>query len=132
VESFGIAGTYTRRARMKLLIEAKYIPDGTVVTKKTGTQEFTVRDNLKIYTYDTKGSGGLKEILSQDNAKYLVNGRGDINIVPGDTVLAMDFNLPEEDGEVDVDAFQDLIRNVLQSRFPGYYVDVNINIEIPQ
>lgn len=117
---------------MKLLIEAKYIPDGTVVTKKTGTQEFTVRDNLKIYTYDTKGSGGLKEILSQDNAKYLVNGRGDINIVPGDTVLAMDFNLPEEDGEVDVDAFQDLIRNVLQSRFPGYYVDVNINIEIPQ
>ncbi len=117
---------------MKLLIEAKYIPDGTVVTKKTGVQEFTVRDNLKIYTYDTKGSGGLKEILSQDNTKYLVNSRGDINIVPGDTVLAMDFNIPEENGEVDVDAFEHLIRNILESRFPDHYVGVSINIEIPQ
>lgn len=117
---------------MKLLIEAKYIPDGTVVTKKTGAQEFTVRDNLKIYTYDTKGSGGLKEILSQDNAKYLVNSRGDINIVSGDTVLAMDFNIPEENGEVDVDTFENLIRNILESRFPDHYVGVRINIEIPQ
>lgn len=113
---------------MKLLIEAKYIPDGTVVTKKTGTQEFTIRDKLKIYTYDTKGTGDLKEISNVEGAKYMVNSRGDINLVTGDTLLSVDFNI----GEVDIDAFQILMEKILQARYPEHYVNVRIEIETPQ
>lgn len=114
---------------MKLLIEAKYIPDGTVVTKKTGTQEYIIRDSIKIYAYDTKGSGNLKEILNTEGAKYMVSGRGDINMVSGDTVLCMDLSQKDE---LDLEAFQDTIRNVIKARYPQHEVDVNIDVFIPQ
>lgn len=113
---------------MKLLIEAKYIPDGTVVTKKTGTQEYIIRDSIKIYTYDTKGSG-LKEILNSDGTKYMVSSRGDINMVSGDTVLCMDLSLNDE---INLELLQDTIQNVLKSRFPQHEVDVNFDVFIPQ
>lgn len=117
---------------MKLIIEAKYIPDGSVVTKKTGTQQFTIRDNIKLYAYDTKGSGGLTEVLSKENTKYMVSSRGDISVVPGDTELCMDFSIPEEDGGIDLDTFQDMIVDLLQTRLPRHDVYVNIQAEIPQ
>ncbi len=118
---------------MKLLIEAKYIPDGTVVTKKTGSQQFTIRDSIKIYTYDTKGSNALKEILNADGVKYMVNNRGDINMVSADTVLCVDLNVSEEESDdISIDAFQDVIYKMLSVRYPDHAVEVYINVELPQ
>lgn len=94
---------------MDIIIEAKYIPDGTEVYKKTGQTKFVLRDSLKIYTYGKKG-GNLLDVIKSDevDVRYMIDGRGNVNMVSGDTKLRISLNSFCEEEEF---VLQDLLRN---------------------
>lgn len=73
---------------MDILVEAKYIPDGTTVYKKTGQSKFIFRHNLKLFTYG-ENPEQFKEIMGSASTKVLcmIDERGNINLVDGDTIL---------------------------------------------
>lgn len=81
---------------MDILVEAKYIPDGATVYKKTGQAKFIFRHNLKLFTYG-ENSSQFKEILGTTSTKVLcmIDERGNINLVDGDVIL----RVPLEQGD---------------------------------
>ena len=70
---------------MKVLMPAKDIPLGAIVTKKTGDKPYTIRENVKIY--GTVEQQTIREIKCDDGTRFLVSATGDINIVNSDTEL---------------------------------------------
>lgn len=70
---------------MKVLIPAKDIPLGSIVTKKTGDKPYTIREGVKIY--GTVEQQTTREIKCDDGTRFLVSAAGDINIVNSDTEL---------------------------------------------
>ena len=94
---------------MDNIINDKYIPDGTKVYKKTGNTEFVIRENLKIFTYDTangKGSDGSRQVIAQEGVKYMIGERGDINMVTGDTILRIDLSQNPDEGDINIDLLE--------------------------
>lgn len=73
---------------MKVLIEAKEIPVGGIVTKKTGEKQYIIRDDIKIY-----GSTGpeqtetLRELRADRDTRFMVSEDCTINIISGNTEL---------------------------------------------
>jgi len=69
---------------MKLILPAREIPVGSTVTKVTGNVTYVIRDSIKIY-----GTPEVQqEIKATDGVRFIVNERGDINAVSGNTELA--------------------------------------------
>lgn len=65
-------------------MEAKDIPVGSVVTKKTGEKLYLLRDDIKIFgalTPDQKEM--LREIKADAGTRFMVADNGDVNIVHG-------------------------------------------------
>ncbi len=95
---------------MELLVEAKYIPDGTVVFKKTGQTPFVLRKEMKIYSYGMKDGNKLLEVVSSDDTdvRYIVDGRGNINMVAGNTILRVPV-ITDEMGELMEGPLDDII-----------------------
>ena len=61
-----------------VILEAKYIPHGSVVKKITGTTEYTLMDNVTIYSDDPKN----RQTIKSDGCKFLVSSSGGITCVP--------------------------------------------------
>lgn len=69
---------------MKLILPAREIPGGSTVTKVTGNVTYVIRDSIKVY-----GTPEVQqEIKAIDGVRFIVNERGDINAVSGNTELA--------------------------------------------
>jgi hypothetical protein len=67
---------------MKLLIEARLIPEGSTVVKKTGSKEYSIFNSVTIW------SGESKQIINAENgARMITDGSGSINAVDGSTEL---------------------------------------------
>ena len=67
--------------QLKLQLEAQKIPDRSIVTKRTGNQEYVLRKNISVYS-DQKAE---KPTIIQ--GLFLIGVRGDINQVAPDLVL---------------------------------------------
>jgi len=73
---------------MKLLIEAKQIPNGATVSKKTGDCVYTLRDEIKIWgTCTPENMDTLKELRSDKETRFMISENGNINVVSGDKEL---------------------------------------------
>lgn len=114
---------------MQLLIEARYIPDGTTVYKKTGEASFVIRDTLKLFTYGPKGGAPDREtaVKIDPACKIMVDGRGNVNVVAPETVLRIDLNIDKdeldlESGAYDVDIWT--LADVLKNRL-GQEVEIS-------
>lgn len=99
---------------MRIKIEAKHIPDGTIVRKANGRFTFTLRKNIKVYdTYNTfsahfDGNAPKEITLPKDSeVNYLVNARGDISVVNSSKCLEVDI----------VDGQFDLLQEIYESKF---------------
>lgn len=62
------------------LLPASHIPDGATVSKRTGSYRYTLTKSITLY------SDAGKQVLL-NNGNFLFNERGDINSIPGDTLL---------------------------------------------
>jgi hypothetical protein len=109
---------------MQLLVEAKHIPDGTTVYKKTGETPFIVRDQLNIYAYGEGTGQPKRDVKVAENCKFMIDGRGNVNVVGGDTILRVEL---ETDNELDLD----LLATLIESRLGNDY-NVTLYAEIPQ
>lgn len=73
---------------MKLILEAKSIPVGSTVTKKTGEKEYTIRDDIKIYgSTSPEQKETLRELKADAGTRFMVSNDGNINIIQGDLEL---------------------------------------------
>lgn len=92
---------------MQLLIEARYIPDGTTVYKKTGDTAFIMRDTLKLYSYGPKGSEPevRNSVKIDPECKVMVDCRGNVNIVAPETILRIDLNIDKDQLDLDSDPY---------------------------
>lgn len=69
-------------------MEAKDIPVGSTVTKKTGEKPYTIRDDIKIYGSTTPDQREtLRELKADSGTRFMVAGDGNINIISGDQEL---------------------------------------------
>lgn len=57
-----------------VILEAKYIPHGSVVRKISGSSEYTLMDNVSIYSDDPDKRQNIKT----DGCKFLVSSSGTI------------------------------------------------------
>jgi hypothetical protein len=67
--------------KMRVLLKAGEILLGSTVTKRTGEQEFTLRDSITIYTEPKQ------VIKALAYARFLVSSKGDISVVAMETEL---------------------------------------------
>lgn len=73
---------------IKVLLQAKYIPDNYTVTKATGQKKYTITRKLPLY-----GDGvQIKEV--DPNVMFLSSKDG-VNIISSDTVLAIEGEIFE-------------------------------------
>lgn len=63
---------------LDVILEAKYIPDNSIVRKISGTSEYTLRSNLVIWSDDPKN----KQVVKTDGCKFLVSSLGAIICIP--------------------------------------------------
>ena len=85
---------------MKVIVGAKYIEDGTTVTKVKGTKEYTLRRSIKIY------GENLQEIKCSDECVFLVDSTGNIDMISNDKELIV--HVHPEDLMYDIEeAFQE-------------------------
>lgn len=114
---------------MQLLVQAKYIPDGATVYKKTGDTAFVIRDKLNIYSYGTaKEEGGKGEVKVEPTCKFMVDRRGNVNIVGGETILRID--LEQLDAEYDgYEINMSLLESILEKRLN---MSISLDAYIPQ
>lgn len=76
-------------AILEAILEAKYIPHGTVVKKITGTTEYTLMDNVTIYSDDPKN----RQTIKSDGCKFLVSSSGGITCVPDSKKFILETTL---------------------------------------
>lgn len=74
---------------LKVIIPAGYLPDGAIVTRPTGSVEYTVRHQIKVYNE----KGEPQNIGVDGGGVYLVGPRGAINVVPFDREVAWEEDL---------------------------------------
>lgn len=74
---------------LRVLIPASQAPCECVVTKRTGTKEYTIRDTIKIHH-----KGWTQEIKSL-GVKFLIAKGGSINAIGEDTMLLADLTLDQ-------------------------------------
>lgn len=68
---------------IKILLNARDIPDGSVVMKRTGTSKSILKTSVKFYSKNAKPM-----IIKDENVRYLVHDTGDsINVIPDNTEL---------------------------------------------
>jgi hypothetical protein len=67
---------------LTVALGALTIPDGSVVTKRTGAVTYILRHGLTVYT-DTKGESPMKIA-----GVFLLNNQGQINQIKPETVLS--------------------------------------------
>jgi hypothetical protein len=72
---------------MKVLIQARSIPVGSTVTKKTGDKPYTLRDDVKIYGSTQEQTEALRELKADEGTRFLISQTGDISIISGDVEL---------------------------------------------
>lgn len=68
---------------MKLILPATYLPDRCIVTKPNGTKQLTLVNEIKIH--------GTNQIIGGEGIKYLIDERGNINAIPEDTDVGIEF-----------------------------------------
>lgn len=69
-----------------VLLPASDIPDGSEVSKRTGTNRFILKEEINVYGTKKEKMEPIK-IKGQNECKFLVNDRGSINVVNVDTLL---------------------------------------------
>lgn len=75
---------------LTVLIEAKYIPDGSRVSKATGENVYNLRAELKIYS-----QSGEPQIIKSSGCKFLVSDTGVINSISETLILKWYTDLDE-------------------------------------
>lgn len=76
---------------MKVLVPAWMLPDGALVTKRTGTSQFRIRRRMRFYTGGGADESQRQTILPRDGCVILVEvnngdrGNDAVNIYPGST-----------------------------------------------
>lgn len=116
---------------MQLLVEAKYIPDGTTVYKKTGEQSFIIRDQLNIYAYGEGTGQPKRDVKVAKDCKFMIDSRGNVNVVSGDTVLRVNLVGSSESDESVNELDFDLLASIIEQTLGGSY-NVTLYADIPQ
>jgi len=62
---------------MKLILPARHIPEGSTVTKRNGTNKYTLVRKIRIFP--EKSGQAREELTAKDGCVFLVNGIGDVN-----------------------------------------------------
>ena len=87
---------------IKIITKAKYIPDKAVVTKPTGSKEYTlIKNNLILYGED-------KISIKIEKDCYYLQSMDSINIISDKTELAIHFELEDE---AEMHSFIDILCN---------------------
>jgi hypothetical protein len=77
---------------LRVLIKASELPDGQVVTKRTGEKRYTLRHAIRVH-----GSGDIpsQQINADKGARFLVSSNGDVNAISDATevLTELDFDL---------------------------------------
>jgi hypothetical protein len=83
-------------SRIKFLLPLAQVPEGDTVTKRTGTKPYVVRDRLGIYGGDSYGRKGEVEASHYGaGCRFLVNDRGDCQLMEGDRIVAWELTAEE-------------------------------------
>lgn len=69
--------------RIKVVMRASDIPEQAVVTKRTGTKEYTIRSSITIYN----SNGERKELKCDEDSRLLAGPTGDFNVIGGNVEL---------------------------------------------
>lgn len=71
---------------MKILLPAREIPLGEIVTKKTGAKKYVIRDRITVYSVT-----GVQQVIKADSgSRFLIRDTGDATTVSGDAELMWD------------------------------------------
>jgi hypothetical protein len=76
---------------MKVLVPAHELPDGALVTKRTGTAQFRIRRRMRFYTNGGADESQRQVVTPKDGCVILVEvnngdrGNDAVNIYPGTT-----------------------------------------------
>lgn len=71
------------RGSMAVLMRAAEIPSGSTVTKRTGEEEYTIVDSIRVFNEKGKPT----TIPAEGGARFLAGRAGDFNIVSPETLL---------------------------------------------
>lgn len=75
---------------LRVLIPASELPDGQVVTKRTGEKPYTLQSVIRVH-----GAGDMQKLTADKGARFLVDCIGDVNAISDTTevLTELDFNL---------------------------------------
>jgi hypothetical protein len=71
---------------MKVILKAYEIPSGKTITKPTGTKEYTLLREIKLWPQ--KHVEPHPDVKAKDGCVFLLDDRGNIDIYPPDTLFA--------------------------------------------
>ena len=71
---------------LKIVLPASNIPDGAVVTKKTGAVKYTLKHKLVVYQNQTTDLNNPSPAINIDGY-FLIGSQGSINQIPPETEL---------------------------------------------
>lgn len=74
---------------LRVLLPAGQVPCGSVITKRTGTKEYTIRDSIRIH------HKGWVQVIRSVGLRYLIAKGSDINVVDKATPLLAELTLDQ-------------------------------------
>ena len=78
---------------LRVLLPASHIPNGSQVTKKTGTKPYTLRGSIVVH--GDKKKEIQKQELKGDGVAFLISQDGQINAIPETTELLVELDFWE-------------------------------------
>ncbi|HQJ57175.1 MAG TPA: hypothetical protein PLH46_05990 [Caldisericia bacterium] len=73
---------------LTVLIEAKYIPNGSKVYKASGTYPSILKDKISVYN-----ESGKSESIVTNGCKFLISDTGNINAISENLILKWETDL---------------------------------------
>ena len=75
---------------MKVILPVSSIPSGHVVTKRTGTKEYTVSRGVTMY-----GANERRTMEAEPGTAFIIDSTGNGNAIPDDTELVVELDSDE-------------------------------------
>lgn len=73
---------------LTVLLEAKYIPNGSKVYKASGTYPSILKDKISVYN-----ESGKSESITTNGCKFLISETGNINAISENLILKWETDL---------------------------------------
>ena len=84
----------SNKLRLKVILPAARIPEGKIITKVTGTKQYTILSSIKIHSADS-ASIQSSEVKAVEGVKFLVDRKGSFTAIPDTLELLTELDIDE-------------------------------------